>query len=336
MTTITDEELYQHAAGSKGKVVLITGAASGIGQAAAVSFAQFGAKVIIGDVDVAGGKHTVRECLRVGGTVGADAIVLKCDVTSWEDQVALFKAGHEKFGRIDYVVANAGLGHSGDGSLALTMPSREIPKEPNLSVLNVNLIGVIYTVRLGQYYLMKNKSKEPKAFIFIGSMAGNNGLPRGEIYSATKHAVYGLCRSLTEDFKNVNIRTAVITPWFIETPILPKATLAILAGIPKTPLHRVAGAIVNAAMDPDWNTNGAMYTLPDEEKVFRVDRQELGSSVYKLLNDRINGIVRIQSKFRYYVETLQDLFILLAPHLTIIGFVGPILAYWLLMRYLSS
>ncbi|KAG8816417.1 hypothetical protein FRC18_001008 [Serendipita sp. 400] len=71
MTTITDEDLYQHATNSKGKVVLITGAASGIGQAAAVSFAQYGAKIIIGDVDVAGGKHTVRECLRVGGTIGA-------------------------------------------------------------------------------------------------------------------------------------------------------------------------------------------------------------------------------------------------------------------------
>ncbi|KAG8843301.1 hypothetical protein FRB91_003466 [Serendipita sp. 411] len=336
MTTITDEDLYQHATKSKGKVVLITGAASGIGQAAAVSFAQYGAKVIIGDVDVAGGKHTVRECLRVGGTIGADAMVLKCDVTSWEDQVALFKAGYEKYGCIDYVVVNAGIGHGGDGSLALTMLPRE-PSKPSTSVVDVNLTGVIYTTRLAQFYLMKkNKSKEQRALIFIGSMAGNNGLPRGEIYCATKHAVFGLCRSLHDDFKIFNIRTAVITPWFIETAILPKATLALLAGIPKTPLHRVAGAIVNAATDPDWNTNGAMYTLPDEGPVFRVDRQEFGTGVYKLLLDRINGIVRIEGKVRYYVDTFFELFTLAAPQLTIIAFVGPILAYWLLMKFLSS
>ncbi|KAG8798025.1 hypothetical protein FRC18_008779, partial [Serendipita sp. 400] len=106
----------------------------------------------------------------VGGTIGADAMVLKCDVTSWEDQVALFKAGYEKYGCIDYVVANAGIGHGGDGSLALTMLPRE-PSKPSTSVVDVNLTGVIYTTRLAQFYLMKkNKSKEQRALIFIGSM----------------------------------------------------------------------------------------------------------------------------------------------------------------------
>ncbi|KAG8751192.1 hypothetical protein FRC14_008081 [Serendipita sp. 396] len=79
-----------------------------------------------------------------------------------------------------------------------------------------------------------------------------------------------------------------------------------------------------------------MYTLPDEGPVFRVDRQEFGTGVYKLLLDRINGIVRIEGKVRYYVDTFFELFTLAAPQLTIIAFVGPILAYWLLMKFLSS
>ncbi|CAG8721112.1 15684_t:CDS:2, partial [Acaulospora colombiana] len=137
--TLNDTELFEHSGALKGKVVLITGASNGIGQAAAIAFASYGARVIIGDIDVASGKHTIRECLRAGGTIGADAMVLKCDVTSWEDQTALFAAGYEKYGRIDYVVPNAGIGQGGDGYLALTGLERKGLTKPDTKVVDVNL-----------------------------------------------------------------------------------------------------------------------------------------------------------------------------------------------------
>lgn len=117
--------------------------------------------------------------------------------------------------------ASEGLGGSPDGPLALPGPQRGLPEKPNTSVVNVNTIGVIYTARLAQYYMMKDKSPEPKALVFIGSMceyiiicllsvlmstssesqwcdvcfaSGQSlnfslALPKGEIYCATKHAV---------------------------------------------------------------------------------------------------------------------------------------------------
>lgn len=334
MTTITDEELYLNAEVLKGKVVLITGASSGVGQATAVSFASYGAKVIIGDVDLAGAKHTVRECLRVGGTIGSDAMVQKCDVTSWEEQVALFEAGYKKYGRIDYVIPNAGI--VGDGPLALSKRTKDIPNKPDTRTIDINLVGVIYTIKLGQHYLMKNKPLGPMAIIFVGSMAGNQGFPRAEIYSATKHGLIGLCRSLTEDYRAQGIRTAVVCPWFVDTPLIKTDNRVILAGAPFTPINRVAGAIVCAATDPNWETSGASYNLPDDGPVMRTERHELSVGVYKILTERINTLIKVETTINRYMNIVSDLFMLAAPHLTIVAFVLPILAYWLFTRWMNS
>lgn len=185
---------------------------------------------------------------------------------------------------------------------------------------------------------MKNKEKPlgPMAIIFVSSMAGNNGLPRGEIYSATKHGIVALCRSLTEDYRGHGIRTAVVCPWFIDTPILKTASRVALAGIPLTPVHRVAGAIVCAATDPNWETSGASYNLPDDGLVMRTERHELTVGVYKLLTDRINGLIKVQTTANHYKNVVSDLFMLAAPHLTVVAFVLPILAYWLFTRWMNS
>lgn len=331
--TLSDTELYEHSSVLKGKVVLITGASSGIGQTAAIAFASYGAKVIIGDIDVAGGKHTIRECLRVGGTIGADAMVLKCDVSSWEDQVALFAAGYEKYGRIDYVVPNAGIGQAGDGYLALTGLEMKGLVKPETKVIDVNLTGVVYTVRLAQYYLMKKKSNDPKAIVFVGSMSSLTGLPRGEIYSATKHAVWGLARSLRGDLVRHKIRVATVCPWFTDTQILQTATKVLLAGVPMTPVERVAGAIVNAATDPDWESSGATYALPDQGEVLRISRHELNIASYKTLNDRIDLLRNVEGGIRYI---LMDLFRLAAPRLHIVAFLGPIILYYFIQKYLFT
>ncbi|KIM22325.1 hypothetical protein M408DRAFT_332959 [Serendipita vermifera MAFF 305830] len=333
MTTITDEELFTNTEGLKGKVVLITGGGKGVGQAVAVAFARYGAKIIIGDLDVPSSKHTMREVLRAGGHIGADALVKECNVTIWDDQVALFAAGYQKFGRIDYVVASAGIGGSPDGSFVVKGGKNAPPAKPSLAVLDVNLTGSIYTARLAQYYLMKDKSSEPKAIIFMGSMAGLNGLPHGEMYSASKHALVGFTRSLRDEMKLWGVRVAVVCPWFIDTSILETPTRVMLAGLPMTPLSRVAGAVVHAATDPDWETSGASYALPDDGSIIRIDRKELAVGIYKILHERLNSVSKIQFNVAYYQGIFGDLFLLVAPYLNVVAFLIPLVAYYYLQKY---
>jgi hypothetical protein len=65
-----------------------------------------------------------------------------------------------------------------------------------------------------------------------------------------------------------------------------------LAGLPLVPIERVAGAIVNAATDPDWETSGASWVLPDKGEVLRIDRHELSLGSYKILNTRVDQLRR--------------------------------------------
>ena len=71
----------------------------------------------------------------------------------------------------------------------------------------------------------------------------------------------------------------------------------VLAGIPMTPIARVAGAIVNAATDPDWETSGSTYSIPDDGTVLRIERQELAVGIYKILNDRVQSAIRYANFF---------------------------------------
>jgi hypothetical protein len=102
----------------------------------------------------------------------------------------------------------------------------------------------------------------------------------------------GFARSLHDEMKICGVRVVIICPWFIDTAILLTATRVILAGIPLTPISRVAGAIVNAATDPNWETSGAAYSIPDDGPVIRIERQELAVGIYKVLNDRVQAGMR--------------------------------------------
>ncbi|PBK95432.1 NAD(P)-binding protein [Armillaria gallica] len=99
---IADEKLLSHSARVKDKVLLITGGASGIGKATALQFAAHGAKVVIGDRNVDGAQATVDEIVQAGGL----ATCISCDVSAWDDVVALFELAMRAYGAIDVVVSS--------------------------------------------------------------------------------------------------------------------------------------------------------------------------------------------------------------------------------------
>ncbi|KAJ3739336.1 hypothetical protein DFH05DRAFT_1514949 [Lentinula detonsa] len=326
-TPILDGQLFEHAERLRDKVVIITGAANGIGKETGVRCASYGAKLVIGDLDLVGAEKTVSEIIASGG----QAVAVKCDVTIWDDQVKMFELAIEKFGSVDVVVPNAGIGEPGNFLEVKLDNKTGKPQKPNLSTVQVNLIGVLYTVHLAQHYLLVDLRKvdtptQPlKAMILIGSMASWDGFPVAPIYSASKHAVLGLMRSMEPSLLLKGIRIACITPFFADTGIIPTPLKVFLAGCPLTPVPRIAGAIIYAASHPDPAKSGSGYVLPDDGPVFEVPKEKFKMGVYKLLDDRLKSVEGIV----YAVRLTKDVVKLVAKPLvvTVIG-LGLARAFW--------
>jgi NAD(P)-dependent dehydrogenase (short-subunit alcohol dehydrogenase family) len=130
-------------------------------------------------------------------------------------------------------------------------------------------------------------------------------------YTASKHGVLGLMRALDPIAAEANIRLAVVHPWFAgvlqvadlcaafsifnffrkDTSILILPMKLILAGMPLTPVPRIAGAIFRAATDPDVATSGCPWLIPDDGPVTRVERESLREGVYGLFHKRIRRAI---------------------------------------------
>lgn len=193
----------------RGKSVVITGGASGLGEQFAHSFVSHGAFVTIGDIDVENGKRVVES---LGGD--SKAAFLKCDVLSWSDQLQLFKlainVSPQK--RVDIVLANAGISKQDDVFQDKTTDGGD-PQEPDLAIFKINAIGVLYTAKLALHYLPK--SEGDKALILTASLAGYMELPGSPQYTASKFAVRGMMRSLglTNGGVKGRVRVNALAPW---------------------------------------------------------------------------------------------------------------------------
>ncbi|KAF8971278.1 hypothetical protein BDZ97DRAFT_1724500 [Flammula alnicola] len=132
------------------------------------------------------------------------------------------------------------------------------------------------------------------------------GIPMGEMYSGSKHAVLGVMRALHPILEVKGIRVGCIHPFFADTAIVPTPVKLFLAGIPLTPVPRVAGAIFYAATDPDMATNGSAYLLLDDGPVFLVPKEEFKEGVYKMIDDRSNAVRGALSGATAWFTFLRD------------------------------
>jgi NAD(P)-dependent dehydrogenase (short-subunit alcohol dehydrogenase family) len=240
-----------------GKTILITGGASGFGAAFARHWAQHGAHLIIGDVRDRAGEALVAE-LRALPTTTPDQLITyqHCDVTSWTDQVALFNTATSlsPTGTLSAVVAGAGIVEKGDllnpapistvFDLPPDLSSPSCPPPP-LKVLAVNLTGVMYTTHLALHHLPQNNNKtnSDRHLLLISSIAGVSPLPGQTEYTTSKHAVMGLFRALRGTaWLTKRVRVNALAPYFVDTPLLPAAGMALLAGGAKAELEDVVDA----------------------------------------------------------------------------------------------
>jgi len=321
MTTIfSDDELFAYAERAKGKVVVLTGGAKGIGKEVALTFAKHGSKVVIGDLDVSEAEAVVASITKNGG----EAASVKCNVVNWDDQVALFELAFERYGAVDIVIPNAGITEEETGVCngKLTVVNGKLVA-PKLLTLDVNLKGVFYTVHLGVHYVKRNRAPDSwKAIVLIGSVASWLGIARAPQYAASKHGVLGMMRALDPVLTPDNIRIAAIHPWFADTAILGLPLKLMLAGIPLTPVPRIAGAIFRAATDPDLATSGCPWVLPDDGPVIRVEKEALRTGVYKMLSDRVRRVHGFITSVRDWLRLVRDLAHIFRPLLIVAVPVG--------------
>ena len=189
----------------KGKVAIITGAASGIGQATALLFAKEGAKVVVADLDEAGGNEAVDQIRSDGG----EAMFVLTDVTAVADVQAMVKSTVDTYGKLDVLLNNAGI--------AMRLSVVDLPEEDWDRCVDINLKGVF----LGSKYAIPEMIKNGGGSIInMASIYGIVGAPTRAAYVATKGGVTNLTRGMALDYATSNVRVNCLCPGFTETPLL--------------------------------------------------------------------------------------------------------------------
>ena len=189
----------------KGKTVVITGASSGMGAAAARHLASAGANVVLGARRIDRIEALVAEITAEGGK----AVAVATDVTSREDLQRLVDAAVYTYGRIDVIVNNAGV-------MPLS-PMERVKVDEWDQMIDVNLKGVLYGIAAALPHMTAQKSGH---IINVASVAGHKIFGGSAVYSATKFAVRALSEGLRQEMAPHNIRTTIISPGAVKTELL--------------------------------------------------------------------------------------------------------------------
>jgi 3-hydroxyacyl-CoA dehydrogenase/3-hydroxy-2-methylbutyryl-CoA dehydrogenase len=196
----------------KGKTAIITGGASGLGEATARRFVKAGANVVLADIQEEKGKA-------VAASLGANAIFVKTDVTKTPEIQALIKAALDKFGAIHILINNAGVG-AASRTLGKTEPYKI---EWFKQVVDINLIAVFDVLSKTAWEMAKNQPNEKGekgVIINTASVAAFDGQIGQAGYSASKAGVVGMTLPIARDLSRDGIRICTICPGIMDTPMM--------------------------------------------------------------------------------------------------------------------
>lgn len=237
------------------KVAIVTGAASGIGKATALLFAEEGAQTVVSDIDKKKGQKVVDEIKMNGG----EASFINADASSAEDNENLVKQTLDAYGKLHIAVNNAGIG----GPLSLTA---DYSVNDWQKVINLNLNGVFYGMK---YQIDAIQKAGGGSIVNIASILGQAGTRQSPAYVAAKHGVVGLTKAAALEYAQENIRINSVGPGYINTPLvqnsLDEETINTLKGM--HPVGRlgepeeVAELILWLASDKSSFVTGSYYPV---------------------------------------------------------------------------
>ena len=226
------------------KVIIITGASSGIGEETAKVLAANGAKVVLS-------ARREDRLQKLAAEIGENAAYLKSDVSNPDDMAALVKLAKEKFGRVDVLFANAGIMPAGNMS--------ELNVKSWMDMIDINVKGVLYAMAavLPEFTAQKNGH-----IIVTSSRAGTKSVPGNAVYCGTKHFVRAMLDSFRSEsiMEGTNIRTTTIYPGAIKTELLNTVAESEMKNI-------VSQFYENVGLTPDVIANAVLYAVSQPDNV---------------------------------------------------------------------
>ncbi|GAB2993106.1 short-chain dehydrogenase [Amycolatopsis acidiphila] len=217
----------------RGKVIVITGGAQGIGATTAAALAPLGARIAIGDIDHAQAEKTA-------GELGGDAIALPLDVTDARAFAEFLDEVERRLGPIDVLINNAGV--------MLLAPLEEEDDAATTRQLEINLHAVIHGTREA---IKRMRPRAAGHIVNVASMAGKAGFPGAATYCATKHAVVGLSEAVRLELRGSGVDISCVMPAVVRTHLAD--------GLPETKMFKslrpedVARAIVEVLREPKFD-----------------------------------------------------------------------------------
>lgn len=193
----------------KNKVVVITGAGSGIGKATAHLFASKGAKVIVSDINTENGEAVVKAIQEQGG----EAAFVATNVAKYEEVENLIQQAVAQYGSLDVMVNNAGIGPDN------MLPTSHATLADWDKVIAVNQTGVFYCMKLALQQMLQQGGG---CIVNIASLAGLKASPNNISYAASKFAVVGMTKSAAMEYAKKNIRINAVCPGYTRSALLDK------------------------------------------------------------------------------------------------------------------